>query len=210
MATWRTSVLAAVLLGVLAGGCNGESGETGGAGGSDADGGNVEALPVDGEVTPPGSELAFGDVAVIPVASGEVEGTYALRVELERGEPEDLDDVDVDTDLDGMVPYYVRYTFQKVRSDHDQFRVAAAPIYVDARLADGSRVSSVDAPEDWEICPNVALAPVEFEKGEPWATCRTHLVPEAGELVQVAYVGPDESEDESENGYRAQPIVWSG
>lgn len=124
----------AAAVAVLLSGCNGEestgasdeetsaqpeaSDSPGPTDASEATGSADHESESDGEITPPGTELAVGDTATLPVTFAGDDATLDLTVTgIEEGENSDLDSLDFSEDISDLVPYYITVDMTVVEAD---------------------------------------------------------------------------------------------
>lgn len=154
----------------------------------------------DADVTEPGAAVKLGEAAVVPVQSGtEKQGVVSAKVTLEKGDPADLEPLDLGDRAAGHVPYYVRIAFEKVEGKELGYGSYNSDFH--GMTPDGSRAAPLSIIGEWEVCDN-QTAPAEFDEGEAYESCRAFLVPEGTEVSEVAYEGRD-------SAYEDDPVTWS-
>jgi hypothetical protein len=153
----------------------------------------------DVEVSKPGAALKLGEAGVVPVASGtDKKGVVSVTVTVEEGDPADLAPLKLGDRAAGLVPYYVRFTFEKVEGDDLGYGSYHSDFY--GTTSDGSRAAPLSVFGDWKVCDSES-APAEFDEGESYESCRAFLVPEATEVNGVSYEGRD-------GPYENNPVTW--
>lgn len=148
-----------------------------------------------GAHTPPGTELAFGEQAVLPFEYGDSKGTIGLTVKaVETGTEADL--ADFGDDAKGLTPYFIQLSVANLGGTD----LANTSVGVDGVLAGGGATGVVligDSPK----CEN-ASAPADFtEIGTTYETC----VLSGSQGPAVTGVEFNQGE-----GYSDKPIIWRG
>jgi hypothetical protein len=173
----------------------------------DAEGEDAGAAGVglDGvEYTPPGTQLSFGEEAIVPIEYAGDEAAFSVTFTgFDEGTQAELEASGFDvSDLDAsLVPFYGRGTFELVAAedgfgratDFDDFRPVLAngsPAGITAAFGqvDGCDASSADRPEDLT---------------GPFERCRFWLEDPANPPTQIEFQG------KSSSPYSDDPIVWS-
>ena len=167
----------------------------------------------DGDLTPPGTKLSFGEKATVGwlPASLSLEGkdkVFKLEVvveSLETGEKSDLEDIDLDPELQDSTPYYAKLRISNLGETtpaEDDPDIAFAAI--DDR---GQEQGSVTFIGDFPPCEDNDK-PKPFSRGESYESCLTYLVPGGGSIEELRWgSGPVDANGLSE--YFDKPIVWS-
>lgn len=132
----------------------------------------------DGEITAPGTELAFGETAYVPFSYAGDDGVIAVTItELREGDPADLAGVE---GAEGKTPWHISYTIEGVEGAD---RIGGAQPTMDAITADGTvggdfisfsggiggcEVESADS--DWDGSSYDSCNTVVLETGDPAVT----------------------------------------
>lgn len=155
--------------------------------------------PADGEVSPPGTQVALGKPVTLPISSGtSKKGIASITVQLEKGSAADLKPLNLGERAKGLIPYYARITFRKVDGKELAFGEYSAGFK--GFLPDGSIAGQLSAP-GWDKC-GIESAPEPFDTGKPYETCRPFLAPEESEVASVGYEADYDSE------YSDKPVIW--
>ncbi|MBB3666345.1 MULTISPECIES: hypothetical protein [Prauserella salsuginis group] len=165
-----------------------------------ADGGDVSALPVDDEVTAPGTTLEVGERAVVPFEyTGDKKGTVAITVtDIKKGSHDDLPKKSDGSSADERItPYYIEFTVENVGGDELKY----SRVDLDGRLAGGDSTGAVlTVMGGVDQCESES-APSEFdEQGASYESC-TIQGSARGDVTEVHFT---ESPDYEEN-----PVVWT-
>lgn len=159
----------------------------------------------DAEVTPPGTELAIGESAIVQwdytdEASGLVKVT---AVSITQGEESDLDELDLGENASGMTPYYVEVEVEGLDDASSSLAYASPSSDFDALLENGEDAVPLIVFGSWDKCPG-GSTDSEFGPGQVFTTCVPGLsntdMPVAG-LQWAPYEGDYNSVD-------GEPIVW--
>ncbi|MBB3050918.1 hypothetical protein FHS23_001941 [Prauserella isguenensis] len=167
---------------------------------ADSDGGEVSALPVDDEVTAPGTELKIGDRAVVPFEyTDEKKGTVAITVtSIEKGSASDLPKKSDGSSVDSRItPYYITFTVENVGGEELEY----SRVDLDGRLPGGESTGAVlTVIGGVDQCESES-APSEFnEQGASYESC-TIQGSARGDVTEVHFT---ESPD-----YEESPVVWT-
>ncbi|WP_330294508.1 hypothetical protein [Streptomyces sp. NBC_00503] len=144
-------------------------GATGGAGG--------------GETAKAGQSFKIGQPAQFPFTSGSTKGTIALTVtSIEEGVPADLAPFKLGDKVNGMVPFYVRYSVKNTGSTDLSF---ASVGHIKGLLPDGTEAQDLMVIGKFEKCPNDSL-PKGFTNGQSATGCAVALAPSTSVKVTGA------------------------
>lgn len=153
----------------------------------------------DGEITPGGTTLAYGDPAVVEYVTSDDE-TAQFEVTVTGVEESSLDDLaaaglEVGDDLAGQVPYLVDYSVTNL-TDVD---VAGASVNVELSgvLGDGSRAGTLIT-IGFDRCTSASFSS-DAAAGDTEEGCKVALVGEGAELAGIEYAGELD-----------EPLVWQG
>jgi hypothetical protein len=167
-----------------------------------------------GGLTPPGTHLAFGQVATVgwvPLdadTSTTAEAGLRLQVTVEsivKGSIGDFANIDLDADQKNSTPYYVTVRLTAVDStaptgDDDPDLVFNA---IDDR---GQQQESVTFLGTFDRCTD-NTAPKPFAGGKSYQSCLAYLMPGGGSIRSVRWnSGPNAANDVTP--YFDQPVVW--
>ena len=149
--------------------------------------------------TLPGTELPFGEPAVIAIESGARRNVVeATVVDIRTGDPGDLEGLGLGNRVAGQVPYYVTVEIKNL-SDADM-PFAALDTDFHGKLDDGTPASDVGAIEGFSTCESTP-SPADFFEGKTFETCRIFVASNGTRVNSVAYEG-------FESPYAEDPIVW--
>lgn len=155
------------------------------------------ALPEGVELTTPGTELGFGDVATVAYVANE-QRSSALELEVvgaRRGSIADLAGFRLDEATRATTPYYVDVSVTNV--GEGTLGGTAVPLWANAGA--GMLVQSSGFTADFETCPSTPL-PRGFGPEATYEGCLVFLMPSGSSLTGLTYRGSD---DEA-------PITWLG
>ena len=166
----------------------------------------------DGDLTPPGTKLGFGEEATVgwQPPSLSIEGSkkvFKLEVvveSLETGEKSDLEGIDLDPELQDSTPYYVKVSIRNLgettpaEDDPD--------ITFDAIDDRGQEQGSITFIGDFPPCEDNE-EPKPFDRDESYESCLTYLVPGGGSIEEVRW-GSGPVDDTGLSEYFDNPIVW--
>ncbi len=172
---------------VLAG-CSGDSADPAGsstASGTPTPAPSPSVRVVDGvEITPPGTQLAFGDTAAVVHRADDRRGVLKLTVKSARkGRLSDFEGFDLDD------PYKRRgnYYYVRVRVENaGENRFGDVPVPLLGISGDNTLLQPVQFTSSFATCPTEPL-PAGFRPGKDFQTCLVYLSPDRGELEGVAY-----------------------
>lgn len=144
--------------------------------------GDVE-VPDDVELTPAGTELAFGETASVAYQVGEGGSVVELTVLGARaGKVADLSAYQLDEATRKSRPYYVRV--RVANAGTGQLGGAAVPLFaVDGR---NTLVQPSTFTSPFKRCPSTRL-PARFGADARTTTCLVYLLPDKGTLEAVSY-----------------------
>jgi len=151
----------------------------------------------DGE-TDPGTVLEYGEAAIIGMGGRGARGVVAATVEIARGEPADLEELDTGDTMAGAQPYYVSIALENVGDT----ALPLVPLDNDfhGRLDDGTAAQEPGTVDGFRPC-DAEPAPADFDKGKRFETCRVFVAPRGRSVETVVYEG-------FETPYAADPIIW--
>lgn len=166
----------------------------------DDDGGDVSALPVDDDVTAPGTELKVGERAVVPFEyTDDTKGTIAITVTgIEKGSASDLPEKSDGSSVDSRItPYYISFTVENVGGDDLKY----SRVDLDGRLAGGDSTGAVlTVVGGVDQCESES-APSEFnEQGASYESC-TIEGSARGDVTEAHFTDAPDYED--------NPVVWT-
>lgn len=152
-----------------------------------------------GGLTPPGTELGFGEAATVPYDDADRTSTLEVTVHaIEMGSPEDLADFNLEPDQADDTPYYVPVTVTNVGTGDLS---EASFLGISARVPNAT-LSPLIFFGTFDRCPRTT-APTGFTNGVSFDTCFTYLVDEGTvEAVVWDYIAGDQAQ------YFHDPIVW--
>lgn len=166
------------------------------------------------ETAAPGTELSFGDAAVLHdqvreegedyYAFGYVESTVT---EIVAGDASFFDQFDDTEDYEGMTPYFIMSEHTVLYGEGDEGATNLEPgfegILDDGTPAQGLIVISTGIAE----CPNEYFD--DFVTGATASTCNVALAPEGQEVTGAAWTGVREIDGGwGENPYLDAPVIW--
>ncbi|MEO3826544.1 hypothetical protein [Actinomadura sp. B10D3] len=150
-----------------------------------------------GQATPPGTRLEFGQRAVVPFDYGSKKGTIGITVTtIEKGDQSDFLRR-FGSRAKGLTPYYIRYRIENVGGTDLSFTTAPSLTALDQ---DG-RGTGVVLVGDLPGC----------ERGEAGANFKTAGATIEGCRLQAGRGGTEVTSAEyndSKGGYSDSPIVW--
>lgn len=159
-----------------------------------------EAAP-SGDVTAPGSTLAFGEPAIVDLDHDD--GAAQLEVTIEGVEVGSLDDLEeagfeVDSSMQGQVPHYVSFSATNLAD----FSLGFASISTNVMLLleDGARANVMTLIGSFEPCGGDSAFQDEGP-GEEISYCRVFMVPDGVEASTVQYADFDQPTSDD-------PILW--
>ncbi|MFW6776044.1 hypothetical protein ACOACO_17305 [Nocardioides sp. CPCC 205120] len=162
---------------------------------SDSGSGSSGGGSFDGELTEPGTELALGDTATVPMSYAGEDGVIEVTVtEIREGDPADLADVE---NSEGMTPWHITYEIAGVENAE---AIGGMLLSLDGLTASGDSAAqlisfsggiggcdSESAESDWD--------------GSSFETCNT--VVSAEPVTQAAY-----GEGDDYSLILGTPVVW--
>lgn len=163
----------------------------------------------DVEFTPQGTALAFGEKAVVPFKASGEQGALGVTVTaIEAGAAADLAPLDLGTQVEGMVPFYVRITVSN--ESGGDFSFTSIPS-IDGLLADGSEAGGVfSVPSSFTPCVKGEGGEDFTSAGTTYETCTLALAPASAKVTGAAY-GDDSHTDVAAGAtvdYDSEPIMW--
>lgn len=154
----------------------------------------------------PGTQLRFGDPAVLPFAYTDAEGVFTVSgLTVTQGSEADWATLGVDTsDAQGEAPWYLRMTFTQDSGGDFSFTSVQDDLW--AYTPDGDVLSTVYPGDDTNpLCP-MNYAPEGLTVGGTYDACVVLSV-NLGEAVdRVQFEGSNDPGDP----YYESPVVWKG
>lgn len=164
----------------------------------ESEAGDAEAS---GEATQPGTSLALGEPATIPIEYNDNQGLASMVVVgIEEGDVADMADFDLDDGVEGNVPYYVTFSMTKVSGG--ELSGAGPESDAGGLLDDGAPAQELSLIGSFEPC-DTQYADEEFDAGETYETCRVFMAPEGSAVTGVEYYG------DYDGDYYESPITWA-
>jgi len=161
------------------------------------------AAPV-GTFTKAGSELKFGEKALVPLKSKGVEGTVGVTATgIKKGDPADLARLNLGDRAAGLTPYYV--TFVVSNESGTDFAFASTGT-MGGQLGDGSRAQSVFASTGFPPCPRGTASRDFTTKGTTFTTCALTLAGGSSAVTAATYGGSGAGTGDTD--YSRDPIIW--
>ena len=153
--------------------------------------------PQDGKVTPPGTQLAFGDPAVVAYEDSSQSSLLKIRVDsAEQGSLDDFEGFDLDDPYKKRGNYYyVRLELKNAGKD----TVGGVPVPLWGISGDNTLLQAVEFKSSFAKCPTEPL-PDKFKPEDTFKTCLVYLSPDRGDLQGVSYRPTEQYE----------PIEWRG
>ncbi len=220
--TASTSKAAAIaLLGVVLAGCGGDSTPSAEPSAAPAESETASATPSAsasasasasvapagalGDFTKQGTELKFGEKAMVPGKTNDIPGTVGVTVTgIMKGDPADLEPLKLGDRVAGSTPYYITVVFT---NESGTDLTATSTSGISGVLADGSRAQSVSVIGDFPPCDN-EQPPRDFTtKGASFTTCRLALASGSSMVTAVEYAASND-EDFPDTEYPLDPLVW--
>lgn len=162
----------------------------------------AEAAPT-GDVTAPGTELAFGDAATVPFESGDGSGVVQVSIDgITKGTAADLEPLDLGDQAAGFIPFYIAVTVTGV-SGGDTLGNYSINESIEGTLPDGDEAQNIYIIGDFAPCEEENF-PGDFADGDTFTTCVTYLAQESTE-VSGAQFAPS---DGDYNSYDGEPVTW--
>ena len=148
-------------------------------------------------VTPPGTQLSFGDSATVAYEDGDKETLLSLRVESAvQGSLEDFEGFSLDD------PYKRRGNYYYVRvmvKNAGKNTTGDVPVPLWGISGDNTLLQAVQFKSSFAKCPTEPL-PAKFKPKDTFKTCLVYLSPNKGKLQGVSYRPTEQFE----------PIEWRG
>ncbi|WP_062209557.1 hypothetical protein [Demequina oxidasica] len=165
----------------------------------------------DGSVTAPGTELAYGDTAVVPWTTYSSETPIELNVTIPEprvGELSDFDGLGLDEDtlaqIQGYTPYYVDFDIQKANLDEGEIAFSAAYTEIGAVNSDGGKIPDFTIIGDFETCDTEGFGS-DADTGAVTSSCSIFLVPSGQEFGGATWDQYDTEYDD----FDGEPILWT-
>lgn len=161
-----------------------------------------------GEITAPGTELAYGDAAYVVWHhySGE---EIDLQVVVQSAVKASLDEVlpllsdDTAAQVQGYTPYYITVSFAKTNLDQASIEFSDASSGIYAINSGGGQVPELAIFSTFEPCDPESFDST-VDEGAPQLTCLIFMVPSGQEFGGVQWAEWDTPYDK----YDGAPIVW--
>lgn len=217
--TPRTAVVA--VLGLMLAGCGGDS-EPSAAPTSETASGSPSASPSpspspspsasssaapapEGGFTKQGTELKFGEKALVPFKSMGMLGTIGVTAtEIKKGDPAELAPLKLGDQAAGLTPFYVNFVVTNESASDFKFTSLGL---ASGQLADGSRAQRVSVIGDFPPCDNSSAAKDFTTKGASYTTCVLTLAGGSSMVTAATYTGLTDS-GFPDTDYGRDPIVW--
>jgi len=162
----------------------------------------TDAAPA-GDVAAPGTELAFGEPAVVPFSSGDATGTVEVTVTgITSGSPADLAPLELGDRAKGLVPYYIKLDVKGVSGSAGLANYSINES-IEGTLPDGSEAQNIAIIGTFAPCDGESF-PSGFADGHTFSTCVPYLAQESSE-VSGARFAPSDGPYASFDG---KPVVW--
>lgn len=156
-----------------------------------------------GDETAPGTELAFGEPAVVPFSSGDATGTVQVTVTgITQGSPADLEPLNLGDKAKGFVPYYIMLDVKGVSGSADLSSYSINES-IEGTLPDGSEAQNISIIGTYAPCDGESF-PSDFSDGATFTTCVPYLAQESSEVSGARYA-PNDGPYASFDG---KPVVW--
>lgn len=124
-----------------------------------------------GDVTAPGTELTFGESAVVPVEYAGESGLVEITpIDIVKGDPADLESLDLGAQGEGITPYYITVEVSGVDESSANISSYSANGDLDALLEGGEDADLISIIGRWEPCESES-APSDFGPGVTFTTC---------------------------------------
>jgi hypothetical protein len=156
-------------------------------------------VPEGVELTPPGSELAVGDSAVVAwEPRQDLVGVLDVTVTrlLETTFAESFQGWQLSAETRATAPYFVRATV--TNAGESELGGRDVPLY--AVDASDALIQASSFQTKFEPCPGNGVLPKRFRPGASRDVCLVYLVPGGGDLTAISF-RPDQEFD---------PITWTG
>ena len=168
------------------------------------------ATDLPGEATAPGSELAFGDAALLNWVHFE-HGEIALAVTItgvREGTLADFDALDLDEEtkaqIEGYTPFYIDASVVKADLAQPAIEFSSVSGNIAGLNAGGADLPSFTVFGDFTLCDSNSFEPT-VDEGVAQTTCEIYLVPSGQEFGFAQWSDYDTAFDK----YDGAPITWS-
>ena len=152
------------------------------------------------EVTPPGTKLKLGQRAVIPIKRASVTGTVGITVTAIEPGNQAAFQQQFGSKAQGLDPYYIRYTVTNVGGT-DLSRIST-PLLGAVGPNGGSTGATVIFTGELPGCARGRPDDSFATAGASFQHCRLQVARQGVPVTGAEY-------DDSEGGYRDNPIVWT-
>jgi len=126
-----------------------------------------------GDFTKPGTELKFGEKALVPAKSKGVEGTWGVTATgIKKGDPAELTPLNLGDKAAGLTPYYVTFVITNESGTDFAFTSAGQ---VGGQLGDGSRAQGVSVIGKFAPCERGSATKDFTTKSATFTTCTVTL-----------------------------------
>lgn len=168
----------------------------------------------DFETSAPGTEIAFGEPAVLHAQEREEGGEYyafgyieSSVTEIVKGDASFFEQFDDTEEYEGLTPYFILSEHEVLYAEGDEGGTNLEPgfegILDDGSPAQGLIVISTGIAE----CPNDYFE--DFVAGATATTCNVALAPEGQEVTGASWTGVREIDGGyDENAYLESPVIW--
>lgn len=155
--------------------------------------------------TAPGTELTFGEQATVEWSYAEETALLKITVaSIEKGDPADLDVLDMGDQVAGLTPYYSNVEIEGADDSASKMAYASIDGDFDGLLGDGSEGQSLSIIGDFPPCDSSDFGE-SFGPGETVTTCVPYLA--SGEsVIESARFSPFEGPYELLDG---DPLIWT-
>lgn len=166
------------------------------------------------EVTAPGTELSFGEPAVLHTQEREEGDEYyafgyvqSSVTEIVAGDASFFDQFDNAEEYQGMTPYFIMSEHEVLSAEGNESVSSLEPSF-EGVLSDGTPAQGLIV-----ISTGIEECPTEFfdsfTVGATATTCDVALAPEGQEVTGAVWTGVREIDGGyDENAYLQEPIIW--
>jgi hypothetical protein len=156
-----------------------------------------------GDVTAPGTELAFGAPAVVPFESGDSKGTIEVTVTgITKGTAADLAPLNLGDRAKGYLPYYIKLDVKGV-ADSNALSNYSINESIEGTLPDGSEAQSISIIGTFAPCDGETF-PSDFADGQSFSTCVPYLAQESSSVAGARFA----PNDGPYSSYDGKPVLW--
>lgn len=152
---------------------------------------------------PPGTTLVFGRPAVVKATTANRSGQLTITITgITKGRPADLAPLDLDDQVEGRTPYYLRFTV--TNSGTADFSFSSFDSGFGAQLADGSPAEPIYVVGRFPPCAATDVGR-NFVHGHVAKGCKPFLAGAGTSITRGTFKGLDDGAGQ----YALNPIVWS-